>query len=560
MKKIIALLLSAAMVLGCLPALAENTKHERVYVAAAADGTVKSITDSVRLENTDGLDEILDRTLLTGIRNAGGDESFTLTGEDLTWQANGKDIIYQGTSDKMPAILPAVKLTLDGSEVSFTYLKDRTGEAVLTVTYPQTEKLPALAVTVLPLPEKGVTDLKLENAAVLSEMGQQVLVGWAVPGADEKLNLPASFTASFHAEHADLKWMMTFSTSDPVDAVCRELDQRMDLDLHTETEELRLLLTAMQNGEELPETTGKTREIAPKINELNNGLTQLSDGAASLADGASQLHSGTTELKDGAAKLSGGAASLTAGAVLSEAGANALDEGLTALTANSEKLNSGAEALFAAVLDSANQQLAAAGLDAAGIKLPELTAENYADVLDGVLAQLNPAPKEGDSGKEDAAVPAAAKAAYESLSALKGQLDQVHTFVTGLKAYTDGAAQASAGAATLHTGLTQLREGAAALSEGAAKLSDGAAAADDGASQVSSGADALKNGTKTMKETITIAEKAAAGKLLPYAENELADALRIYEETRDSVRDCGYDLRPEGMKADTVYVIRTDLY
>jgi putative membrane protein len=560
MKKIIALLLSAAMVLGCLPALAENTKHERVYVAAAADGTVKSITDSVRLENTDGLDEILDRTLLTGIRNAGGDESFTLTGEDLTWQANGKDIIYQGTSDKMPAILPAVKLTLDGSEVSFTDLKDRTGDAVLTVTYPQTEKLPALAVTVLPLPEKGVTDLKLENAAVLSEMGQQVLVGWAVPGADEKLNLPGSFTASFHAEHADLKWMMTFSTSDPVDAVCRELDQRMDLDLHTETEELRLLLTAMQNGEELPETTGKTREIAPKINELNNGLTQLSDGAASLADGASQLHSGTTELKDGAAKLSGGAASLTAGAVLSEAGAKALDEGLTALTANSEKLNSGAEALFAAVLDSANQQLAAAGLDAAGIKIPELTAENYADVLDGVLAQLNPAPKEGDSGKGDAAVPAAAKAAYESLSALKGQLDQVHTFVTGLKAYTDGAAQASAGAATLHTGLTQLREGAAALSEGAAKLSDGAAAADDGASQVSSGADALKNGTKTLKETITIAEKAAAGKLLPYAENELADALRIYEETRDSVRDCGYDLRPEGMKADTVYVIRTDLY
>ena len=560
MKKIIALLLSAAMVLGCLPALAENTKHERVYVATAADGTVKSITDSVRLENADGLEEILDRTLLTGIRNAGGDESFTLTGEDLTWQANGKDIIYQGTSDKMPAILPAVKLTLDGSEVSFADLKDRTGDAVLTVTYSQTEKLPALAVTVLPLPEKGVTDLKLENAAVLSEMGQQVLVGWAVPGADEKLNLPGSFTASFHAEHADLKWMMTFSTSDPVDAVCRELDQRMDLDLHTETEELRLLLTAMQNGEELPETTGKTREIAPKINELNNGLTQLSDGAASLADGASQLHSGTTELKDGAAKLSGGAASLTAGAVLSEAGAKALDEGLTALTANSEKLNSGAEALFAAVLDSANQQLAAAGLDAAGIKLPELTAENYADVLDGVLAQLNPASKEGDSGKGDAAVPAAAKAAYESLSALKGQLDQVHTFVTGLKAYTDGAAQASAGAATLHTGLTQLREGAAALSEGAAKLSDGAAAADDGASQVSSGADALKNGTKTMKETITIAEKAAAGKLLPYAENELADALRIYEETRDSVRDCGYDLRPEGMKADTVYVIRTDLY
>ena len=78
------------------------------------------------------------------------------------------------------------------------------GDAVLTVSYQQQAALPILAVTVLPLPEEGITDLKLENAAVLSEMGRQALVGWAVPGADEKLNLPASFTASFHADHADL--------------------------------------------------------------------------------------------------------------------------------------------------------------------------------------------------------------------------------------------------------------------------------------------------------------------------------------------------------------------
>ncbi|MBQ8952989.1 MAG: hypothetical protein IJ048_02645 [Clostridia bacterium] len=47
------------------------------------------------------------------------------------------------------------------------------------------------------------------------------------------------------------------------------------------------------------------------------------------------------------------------------------------------------------------------------------------------------------------------------------------------------------------------------------------------------------------------AEKEAAKKLLSYVENELADALRIYEETHDNVRNCGYDLRPEGMKAVT---------
>ena len=663
MKKIVALLLAALMVLGCVPGLAENTKHERVYVVTTADGTIKSITDSVRLENADGLDEIADQTILTNIQNVGGKETFALDGETLTWQAQGKDIAYEGTSDKTPATMPVVTLTLNGADISFTDLKDKTGDAVLTVSYRQQEKLPILAVTVLPLPDKGVTDLELENAAVLSEMGRQVLVGWAVPGIDEKLGLPTSFTASFHADHADLNWMMTFSTSDPVDTVCKELDERIDIDLHTELDEVKALLTALQNGDALPETAGKTKEIVPKVNELNDGLTQLNDGAVSLADGASQLSTGASELKDGAATLADGAVTLAAGTANAETGAAALDEGLTTLIASNEALNNGAEALFAAVLDTANQQLTAAGLDAAGITLPELTAENYAAALDGALAQLNPdvlkeaasaqveavvrpqveanadqvrsaveaaaeqkvleavlqaagqeltaeqytqAVKAGKVSAEQAAMVSAAveqqmasdevkaqieenvlaqieqlvqqnvenylasdeavaaklamaQTAYDTLSALKAQLDQVNTFVTGLQAYTAGTAQAAAGASQLHTGLTQLNTGAASLSAGASTLSTGASTLADGASQLSTGAGALKDGMQAMKDTIVGAEKEAANKLLPYVENELADALRIFEETRDSVQNSGYDLRPEDMKTVTVYVIRTDL-
>jgi putative membrane protein len=663
MKKIVALLLTAVMVLGCMPGLAENTKHERVYVVATADGTIKSITDSVRLENADGLDEIMDQTILSDIQNVGGKETFTLDEKTLTWKANGKDIVYQGTSDKTPVLLPVVTLTLDGADASFADLKNKTGDAVLTVTYQQQAALPILAVTVLPLPQEGITDLKLENAAILSEMGRQALVGWAVPGAAEKLNLPASFTVSFHADHADLNWMLTFSSADPVDTVCRELNERIDLDIHTEMDEVKLLLKAVQNGEALPETTGKTKDIVPKVNELNDGLAQLNDGAASLADGASQLSSGASELKDGAATLADGAVTLAAGAANAEAGAATLDEGLAALTANNEALNTGAEALFAAVLDTANQQLAAAGLDAAGITLPELTAENYAAALDGVLAQLDPAAlkeaaaaqveavvrpqveanaeqvrsaveaaaqqkileavlqaagqemtaeqytqavKAGMVSAEQAAMVSAtveqqmasdevkaqieenvlaqieqlvqqnvesylasdetvaaklamAQTAYDSLSALKAQLDQVNTFVKGLEAYTAGTAQAAAGASQLHTGLTQLSTGAASLSTGASTLSTGASTLADGASQLSTGAGTLKDGMQTMKDTIVGAEKEAANKLLPYVENELADALRIFEETRDSVQNSGYDLRPEGMNAITVYIIRTDL-
>lgn len=678
MKKIIALLLALAMALGCLPALAENTKHERVYVVAAADGTVKSITDSVRLENADGLEEIADQTILTAIQNVGGKEAFTLDGETLTWKANGKDITYQGTSDKTPALLPVVTLTLDGENISFADLKDKTGDAVLTVSYQQQEALPTLAVTVLPLPEEGVTGLKLENAAVLSEMGRQVLVGWAVAGMDEELKLPTAFTASFHADHAELNWLLTLTSSDPVNAVCKELDERIGLDLHAELDEAKALLTALQSGEALPETNGKTKDIALKINELNDGLKQLNDGAASLANGAAQLTVGASNLKGGAsqlntgaAKLAAGASALSTGAADAETGASALDAGLAEIIANNEALNNGAQTILAAILSTANQQLAASGLDAAGIEIPELTAENYTQALDAMLAQLNPealqssaqaqaeaavrAQVEANAGQVRAAVEtavqgkvleavlqaagqnmtaeqyaqaleagkisaeqaamisaavekqmaaeevlsqidaavqqqieqlvqentaaylasdeaiaaklSAAQTAYESLTALKTQLDQINTFVTGLKAYTDGVSQAAGGAAQLHAGLTQLNAGASELSDGAQTLAQGAADLSSGANTLHLGAIALNvgaatlqsTGTQKLKDTLMDAEKEAAEKLLPYVTDDLPKALRIYEETRGNAQLGGYDLRPDGMKAVTVYIIRTDL-
>ena len=678
MKKIVALLLTAIMVLGCVPGLAENTKHERVYVVANADGTVKSVTDNVRLENADGLDEIVDRTLLTAIQNVGGKEAFTLDGETLTWHAQGKDITYEGTSDKTPAILPVVTLTLDGEEITVDSLKDKTGDAVLTVAYQTNEPLPALAVTVLPLPEEGITDLRLENAAALTVLGRQVLVGWAVPGMDEELKLPTSFSAAFHADHAELNWLLTLTTSDPIDAACKELDDRIDLDLHTELDEAKALLTALQSGETLPETSGKTKDIVPKINELNDGLTQLNDGAETLANGAAQLSDGASALKDGAAQLNTGAAELAAGALTlstgaadAEGGAASLDTGLATIITNNEALNYGAQTIFAAILSSANAQLSASGLDAAGIEIPELTAENYAAVLDAVLLQLNPETLRASaqaqvettvraqfeanadqvrsavetavqdkvlaavlqsagqnmtseqyaqavqaglvSSEQAAAITAAveqqmateevkaqidaavqqqieqliqdhtaaylssdetiaaqlsaAQAAYESLTALKAQLDQINTFVTGLKTYTDGVSQAAAGASQLHTGLTQLNAGAATLSTGAAALSTGAASLSEGADSLYDGTVELKDGaaalhtdgTQKFKDTLTDAEKEVAEKLLPYVTDDLPKALRIYEETRDNAQNSGYDLRPENMKTVTVYIIRTDL-
>ena len=607
-KKIIAMLTALVMVLGCTGALAENKKHERVYVVAGADGTVNSITDSIRLENTDGLEELADRTMLTDIQNVGGNETFTLEGETLIWKADGKNVTYQGTSDKTPAVLPSVTLTLDGEEISAADLKEKTGEAVLTVTYRTEGKAPALALSVLPLPEEGISDLKTENAAVLTEADRSVLVGWAVPNIDDSLQLPASFSASFHADHADLGWMLTFCSSDPLEAACREIDSRVNVDPDAALQEITSLLTALRDGADLPETEGKTKEIADRINELNKGLKDLDAGAVKLADGAQQVSDG----------------------------AIALNTGLGTLKKNNEALNGGAEKIFAAILNTANEQIAVSGLADAGVTMPALTAENYAEVLDGVIAQFDPdtlkaaasakvaeevrkqvaanedkiregvretvkgkvleavlkaagfdmtaeqyaaALKGGLVTKEQAAQVetavdarmnseeiltrtetafqdqmdklvtenteaylakdetvaaklAQAAAARGQLQDLKEQLDQVNTFVTGLKDYTDGVAQASDGAANLSAGAMLVSAGASALQEA---------------------------GTQTLKDSILSAEKSAAEKILPFAEKDLTDALNAWKAVKNHLSDTGYDLKPEDVDEETVYIIRTDL-
>ena len=607
-KKIIAMLTALVMVLGCTGALAENKKHERVYVVAGADGTVNSITDSIRLENTDGLEELVDRTMLTDIQNVGGNETFTLEGETLIWKADGKNVTYQGTSDKTPAVLPSVTLTLDGEEISAADLKEKNGEAVLTVTYRTAGEAPALALSMLPLPEEGISDLKTENAAVLTEADRSVLVGWAVPNIDDSLQLPASFSASFHADHADLGWMLTFCSSDPLEAACREIDSRVNVDPDAALQEITSLLTALRDGADLPETEGKTKEIADRINELNKGLKDLDAGAVKLADGAQQVSDG----------------------------AIALNTGLGTLKKNNEALNGGAEKIFAAILNTANEQIAVSGLADAGVTMPALTAENYAEVLDGVIAQFDPdtlkaaasakvaeevrkqvaanedkiregvretvkgkvleavlkaagfdmtaeqyaaALKGGLVTKEQAAqVETAvdarmnseeiltrtetafqdqmdklvtenteaylakdetiaaklvqAAAARGQLQDLKEQLDQVNTFVTGLKDYTDGVAQASDGAANLSAGAMLVSAGASALQEA---------------------------GTQTLKDSILSAEKSAAEKILPFAEKDLTDALNAWKAVKNHLSDTGYDLKPEDVDEETVYIIRTDL-
>ena len=511
MKKLIAVLLAVLLTLCCCaPALGENIKHERVYIVAGPDGEIRSLTDSIRLENKDGLNEITDASLLTGIENMSGDETFTRDGDALIWQAKGNDIIYQGTSDQTPAILPAVTLTLNGESVTAAELKNKTGEATLTVAYSAKNALPAVAVTLLPLPASGMENLQVENAMIISEAGQRILVGYAAPGVDGSLQLPDHFTVSFRADHADLPWMMTLISADPIRFACKEIDARLDFDPRGIANLAASLLTALKNGEDLPMQPGlqnlKTNIVLGQVNNFFHSLNKLDEDALSLSDSTAAIADSAQALRDSVQEA--------------QTSAGTLQSALSGLQADS--LNAQADALLAAAFQSANAQLAAMGLTA-----PELTAENYAEAL-------------------DAAAQGTDEAAAANIAALKNHLEQTAGFVKELNAYADSVNQAVQSADTLNASLTALTEDTNALDKSAAALQK-----DAGKLQ--------KDGTAKVKSTVTTYTKQLASMALPYVQNDLTRILDIYEQTRDQVQNGGYDLRPNGMQAITVYIIRTDL-
>ena len=116
-----------SVMMGAVPVFAAGTssdadavyKEETVYVNADATGTIDEVTVSNWLKNSGSVSgSLTDASTLKDIKNVKGDETFKASGDTLTWNTDGEDIYYQGTTDQDLPV--SVKLTyyLDGKEIS----------------------------------------------------------------------------------------------------------------------------------------------------------------------------------------------------------------------------------------------------------------------------------------------------------------------------------------------------------------------------------------------------------------------------------------------------------
>lgn len=501
-------------------------KNETVYVIAGAEGSVKKIIVSDWIKNALGSSSITDKSSLTDVENVKGDESYTMSGDDMrVWDAAGNDIYYKGNIEKELPVNMSVTYKLDGKNISAEELAGKSGRVTIRFDYKNNqyrtvsidgkeEKIyvPFAMLTGIILNNDVFTNVSVSNGKLINDGDKTIIAGIAFPGlreslgvSVEKLEIPDYVEISADVKNFSMTSTVTIATNEVFNKLDTESLDSVD-ELTEAASQLTTAMNELMDGSSQLYTGIST--LLDKSGELIAGIDKLAAGAEQLKAGASQVNTGAGQVNEGALQLMAGTESVAAGASQLQTGTADLSEGLNSLSANNDTLNGGAKQVFETLLATAQGQLTASGLT-----VPQLTTDNYAEVLDGVTAMLNA------NGAGEAA---------KTVSSLKASLDSYNTFYKGLAAYTAGVENAAAGAAQLKAGAEQLNTGAAQLNAGAGQLSAGTASLKDGTSQLYAGADELCSGILTLKNGAPALTEGI--KQLQSGSMQLSDGLKEFNE------------------------------
>ena len=298
-----------AAVMGAAPVYAATgedaavSKEETVYVNANADGSEDQITVSNWLKNAGTEKNLKDESELKDIKNVKGDEEFTQSGNELTWQTDGEDIYYQGTTTKEPPVSVKFTYYLDGKEIKPEDLAGKSGKVKIRFDYTNNEsrtvnidgkdlevKVPFLAASMLMLPGDKFKNVKVSGGKVMADQDQSIVIGTAFPGLADSLELK-DYEAT---KDIDLKDYVEITA----DVENFELD-------FTATAISTCGLSDMKNGDldDVNDMIDGVKEMTGASDELVDAMGQLSTGAGTLQDYLSQYTSGVSQVDAGAQAL-----------------------------------------------------------------------------------------------------------------------------------------------------------------------------------------------------------------------------------------------------------------
>ncbi len=575
-------------------------KEESVYVVADANGASKEVIVSDWLKNTSGEKTIVDQSDLTDIKNIKGDETFENDGENITWNADGSSIYYQGTTDKELPVSMNITYYLDGQEMTADEIAGKSGNVTIRFDYTNNEKVetsvdgkdtevyvPFTVMSTMILPTDKFANINVTNGKVMSEGNNNIVMGLAFPGLTESLDLDKEELeekdisipdyVEVNAITSDFQLDMTLSVilSDALSDI--HLTDSIDLsELEDGMNDLTDATTKLEDG------SGALRdgvqELSDKTGEFSNGAKELYDGVVKYTDGVSQIESGVNTLKEGSGALSSGANELSAGAAtlnekvqaislpsgsLTEEQKNQISSAVAAdplLSAGASQLSKGiTQAALGSVASSINSSdsiKAAASsvrpsfdnMVAAGVMTSEQADQLANGIASGILNNVagkvsGAAESENSTATQaclDALTSAAQKGAIDGASAAAGSAASYSGMIDQLKAATsqlaDGAKKVADGAGQLDSGVGTLQSGVNTLNGNSAALVDGASKLYDGTGKLTDGVSELLTGANDLNDGMVRFDEEGISKLTDAFDSDGKNVLDRLDATMEAAK------------------------
>lgn len=182
------------LVLSMYTPVSALSKTETVYSKLNYNGEVTDTIVNELLVNDKELDTINDYSTLTDIINISDDNEFTNDNNKLTFNAMGKNVMYQGKSVKKLPITTIVTYKLDGKSIELNDLLGKSGNVTINIKYINNEKhgnlyTPFVITTTTMIESNNNSNVTINNGKTIEFGSKNLVVGISAPGLYESLNL-----------------------------------------------------------------------------------------------------------------------------------------------------------------------------------------------------------------------------------------------------------------------------------------------------------------------------------------------------------------------------------
>lgn len=508
------------------------TKEETVYTNLNYDGTVeKTIVNN----HISGLDKgkIEDDTELKELLNISGKETFTEDNGIITWNAKGKDIYYQGTTDKELPITVEAKYYLDGKEMKAKKMVGKKGKVTIKLTlknnaYDTKSGLytPFVVTLGTSLSNKTNSNITITNGKVTSTGNKSMVVAVAAPGLYESLGTNElkgldSVEISFDTTKFSLNNIYLISSPKLLSETDMNIFNKMDT-LNASLNTLQSSMDkAVAGANELKSGTEKlevgANTLSSKLEEAQAGIEKLETGSVELTSGLKQIIASLTSAKEQLEKAQTSTETATQMKQLQElqVSNNKMIAKIKSQYGNDEeKINNAKKAAVECNLQTEeNEVILATCLMSKGLTLKQIETLPYLILLENNTAAINTL----SSKVTETSVTIDTMLSQLEEALIKAEVGSSE-LTSGLETLKTGIAQLSAGAKTLSDGTTELSTGTNSLASGLEELNK------EGINKLSSYGKTVNNYSNKLKTLVRLSKNYNG-----YSSNNSTNSTFIYK-------------------------------